>query len=75
MKVPIRTGVCGRSELLMLRHDPAEWARLCREQAELTPDIKISGLLMQLAEQCDALAERIGADDLLPNEPADRLPD
>ena len=47
----------------MLRDDPTEWARLCREQAELTPDPKIAGLLMQLAEQCDALAERIGSSD------------
>lgn len=45
----------------MLRDDPIEWARLCREQAELTPDPKIAGLLMQLAEQCVALAERIGS--------------
>ena len=44
----------------MLRDDPVEWARLCREQAELTPDPRIAGLLMQLAEQCEALAERIG---------------
>jgi hypothetical protein len=47
----------------MLRDDPVEWARLCREQAELTPDPKIAGLLMQLADQCDALAERISASD------------
>lgn len=47
----------------MLRDDPIEWARLCREQAELTPDPKIAGLLMQLAEQCDALAERLGSPD------------
>ena len=45
----------------MLRDDPIEWARLCREQAEITPDPKIAGLLMQLAEQCEALAERIGS--------------
>lgn len=42
-----------------MRDDPVEWARLCREQAGLTPDPKIAGLLMQLAEQCEALAERI----------------
>ena len=47
----------------MLRDDPIEWARLCREQAELTPDPKIAGLLMQLAEQCETLAERIGIAD------------
>ena len=47
----------------MLRNDPVEWARLCREQAELTPDPRIAGLLMQLAEQCEALAERISASD------------
>lgn len=47
----------------MLRDDPVEWARLCREQAELTPDPKIAGLLMQLAQQCEALAERIGIPD------------
>lgn len=47
----------------MLRDDPIEWARLCREQAEITPDPKIAGLLMQLAEQCEALAERIGSSD------------
>ena len=47
----------------MLRDDPVEWARLCREQAELTPDPRIAGLLMQLAEQCEALAERIATPD------------
>ena len=51
----------------MLRHDPVEWARLCREQAELTPDPKIASLLMQLADQCDALAERIHANEDDPN--------
>jgi hypothetical protein len=45
----------------MLRDDPIEWARLCREQAALTPDPKIAGLLVQLADQCDALAERINS--------------
>ena len=45
----------------MLRDDPVEWARLCREQAALTPDPRIAGLLIQLADQCDALAQRIGA--------------
>ena len=47
----------------MLRDDPEEWARLCREHAELTPDPKIAGLLKQLAEQCEALADRIRASD------------
>lgn len=46
-----------------MRDDPVEWARLCREQAELTTDPKIAGLLMQLAEQCEALADRIKAPD------------
>lgn len=48
----------------MLRDDPTEWARLCREQAELTPDLKIAGLLVQLAEQCEALAQRINTSGL-----------
>jgi hypothetical protein len=48
----------------MLRDDPIEWARLCREQAELTSDPKIAGLLVQLAEQCEALAQRINSPDL-----------
>jgi hypothetical protein len=58
----------------MMRDDPIEWARLCREQAEITPDPRIAGLLVQLAAQCEALAERIGAPAAssdLPNEPDD----
>lgn len=47
----------------MMRNDPIEWAKMCRDQAALTPDPKIAGLLLQLADQCDALAERLGGPD------------
>jgi hypothetical protein len=47
----------------MMRNDPIEWARMCRDQAALTPDPKIAGLLLQLADQCDALAERLSGPD------------
>ena len=57
----------------MLRNDPVEWARLCREQAELTPDPKIAGLLRQLADQCDALAERIGNPGDVAGSPEDEI--
>ena len=40
-------------------HDPAEWARLCRRQAAIASDRKVSDLLKQLADKCDALAEQL----------------
>ena len=58
------------SELLMLRgSNPIEWAHRCREHAALHPDSKISEMLLELAAQCEALAERLGKRDRIDIEP------
>ena len=46
----------------MLRDDPLEWALMCRRQAEIHPDPRVSALLLQLADQRDVLAGKLARD-------------
>jgi len=58
----------------MLRgNSPKEWARRCREHAALHQGSRIADMLLLLADQCDALAERLAKS--APKEPEPAEPD